>query len=146
MGLSGEEKGLLGFALFMCALIVCFNAFDSAYVGKTLVNTSTSLNHKLTSSTNSYLEEYASTSEISSQLGESSAVESSSLQRDKININTATAEELSDFLPGIGPTKAQAIVEYRESIGGFSSVSQLNNVSGIGEATYEKICNLCVIK
>lgn len=56
----------------------------------------------------------------------------------KININTATAEEL-ETLSGIGPTKAQAIVSYRETNGNFSTVDDLINVSGIGEKTLAKI-------
>ena len=56
----------------------------------------------------------------------------------KVNINTATAEEL-ETLSGIGPAKAQAIVAYRETNGPFSSVNDLVNVSGIGEKTLAKI-------
>ena len=57
-----------------------------------------------------------------------------------ININTATAETLQT-LSGIGKTKAAAIVEYRETHGVFSDISEITNVSGIGEKTFEKIRN-----
>lgn len=56
----------------------------------------------------------------------------------KININTATLEQL-DSLTGIGPSKAQAIIDYRKSRGGFKSTEELMNVKGIGQATFEKI-------
>ncbi|AEY01258.1 DNA uptake protein [Oceanimonas sp. GK1] len=54
-----------------------------------------------------------------------------------ININTATPEQLAQ-LSGIGPAKADAIVEYRDTNGPFSSVDDLVQVRGIGEATVEK--------
>lgn len=52
-----------------------------------------------------------------------------------VNVNTATLEQL-DTLPGIGPVLAQAIIDWRTQNGGFSSIDQLQEVSGIGDATY----------
>ena len=56
----------------------------------------------------------------------------------QVNINTATAEELSKVLTGIGMSKAQKIIEYREKFGPFVSLDQLKEVSGIGQATLDK--------
>ena len=56
----------------------------------------------------------------------------------KINLNTATMEELQT-LSGIGESKAQAIIDYREENGDFQSIEEIKNVSGIGDALYEKI-------
>jgi competence protein ComEA len=50
-----------------------------------------------------------------------------------INLNTATSEQL-DSLPGVGPSTAASIIEYRAKIGRYKSVSQLLDVPGIGEA------------
>lgn len=61
--------------------------------------------------------------------------------QDLVNINTASAEEL-DNLPGIGPTIAQRIVEYREANGSFQTIDDLMNVSGIGPSTFENIKEL----
>ena len=55
-----------------------------------------------------------------------------------ININTAPIEELKK-LSGIGDVKAAAIIAYREEHGAFGDISEITNVSGIGEKTFEKI-------
>ena len=56
----------------------------------------------------------------------------------KVNINTAGLEKLVK-LPGVGPVKAQAIIEYRDNIGKFESINEITNVKGIGEATLAKL-------
>lgn len=53
-----------------------------------------------------------------------------------VNINEAPAEEL-EALPGVGPVKAAAIIEYRTAHGYFKSAADLLNVPGIGEKTLE---------
>jgi competence protein ComEA len=54
-----------------------------------------------------------------------------------VNINTASAEEIAAALNGIGPSKAQAIVDYREAYGEFSRADEIVFVRGIGTSTYE---------
>ena len=55
-----------------------------------------------------------------------------------ININTATQEQLEQ-LPGVGTSKAKAIIEYREKNGEFKTIEDLMNVDGIGTKMYESI-------
>jgi len=62
-----------------------------------------------------------------------------------ININTAGAKDLEN-LPGIGPAKAQAIVEFRTKQGPFSKKEDIKKVSGIGDVTYSKIESLITVK
>lgn len=62
-----------------------------------------------------------------------------------LNLNTATQAEL-ELLPGIGPVLAQAILDYRDSFGGFSSKEQLKEVSGIGEKRYAAVEALITVE
>ena len=62
-------------------------------------------------------------------------------QTDLIDINTATLEEL-DSLPGIGPTTAQKIIDYRDQNGPFFVIEDIMNVSGIGPSTFDNIKDL----
>jgi len=62
-----------------------------------------------------------------------------------ININKATVEELMT-IPGIGQTKAQSIVDYRNENGKFKSVDELTNITGIGAKTLEKLRDKVDIK
>ncbi|WP_417579683.1 ComEA family DNA-binding protein [Nitrincola sp.] len=55
-----------------------------------------------------------------------------------IDLNTATAEQIAAALTGVGPAKAQAIVDYRTEKGGFVSIDELTEVQGIGPATLER--------
>jgi competence protein ComEA len=63
---------------------------------------------------------------------------------DLIDINTAATFEL-ESLPGIGPTTAQKIVEYRETNGPFVSIEDIVNVPGIGPTTYDRIKDLITV-
>ena len=56
-----------------------------------------------------------------------------------ININQASAAMLAESLVGIGPVKAQAIVDYRNANGNFSALAELLSVPGIGESLFDKI-------
>jgi competence protein ComEA len=65
-------------------------------------------------------------------------VTSSHVNAGRVNINTASVIEL-DTLPGINPTTAQSIVDYRTQNGPFNAIQDIENVPGIGPATFDKI-------
>lgn len=55
-----------------------------------------------------------------------------------VNVNTASAEEIATALVGVGLSKAEAIVAYREANGAFQDVYELENVKGIGARTIDR--------
>ncbi|MFS0635808.1 helix-hairpin-helix domain-containing protein [Mesobacillus foraminis] len=63
----------------------------------------------------------------------------------KVNLNSASASEL-ETLPGIGPSKSAAIIEFRETSGAFKTVDDLKLISGIGDKTFEKLRELITVK
>ncbi|MGE7592900.1 helix-hairpin-helix domain-containing protein [Peribacillus frigoritolerans] len=62
-----------------------------------------------------------------------------------VNLNTATQEDLQT-LTGIGPSKANAILEYREKAGKFKEVDELKQVTGIGDKTFERLRDSISVK
>lgn len=119
------EKILLIIALFLFAGIIFFNAFYKQDVAIPSVI---------------YINENQADSENS---GEDASTGSN--DANKININTATEEELSENLSGVGSAIAKRIIEYREYNGGFTSIEDIKNVSGIGDKMFEKIKDcICV--
>ena len=72
------------------------------------------------------------------QINVPGVVDTSHVNTGRVNINTATVTEL-DALPGIGPTTAQSIVDYRLENGSFQAIEEIKNVPGIGPATFDGI-------
>jgi competence protein ComEA len=124
-----QVRFLVVIAAVICALLIGYNAFyvPDAPLSEPVVKVD------LTSSTSSSA---VSKSAVVSSDKESSVQKASS---GKVNINTATAAELSEKLDGIGDTLAQRIVSYREQHGPFQAPEDLKNVPGIGEKKYAKI-------
>lgn len=114
-----EEKKqvriLIGIAAFLCALIVGYNAFYVPDIP---------------------LQNEVWTDQISGSADAEAYVPQAPAE--KIDLNSATVAAL-DTLDGIGPVLAQRIVDYREEYGGFYSVEELKEVSGIGDKLFEQI-------
>ena len=65
-------------------------------------------------------------------------------QKGKINLNTATKEELMT-LPGIGESKAESILSFRKENGKFNSIEELMNIEGIKEGVFNKIKDMIIV-
>ncbi len=72
------------------------------------------------------------------QINVPGVVDTSHVNTGRVNINTASLDEL-DALPGIGPTTAQNIVDYRNANGPFQVIQDIQNVPGVGLAVYDRI-------
>jgi|YelNatPaOPRAMG01_1025707.scaffolds.fasta_scaffold00849_7 competence protein ComEA len=87
------------------------------------------------------------TDSLSSSLNQSnnsSSTNSSKNVSNLININSASQKELEE-LPGIGPTLAQRIIDYREKNGYFQTIEDIKKVSGIGDKKFEAIKDLITV-
>ena len=72
------------------------------------------------------------------------AQKSKSTLTEKVNLNTATAEQLQT-LPGIGPALAKTIIDHRAKSGKFAKIEELLNVKGVGEKKFQKIKDRLVV-
>ncbi|TDL34480.1 hypothetical protein E2R51_01835 [Jeotgalibacillus sp. S-D1] len=59
-------------------------------------------------------------------------------QKVKVNLNSADSDMLQT-IPGIGPSKAEAILDYRDTVGRFETIEDIKNISGIGDKTFDKL-------
>ena len=76
--------------------------------------------------------------EATSAQGITTPLSNQDSQKQPINLNLAQESDLVE-VPGIGPSKAQSIIAYRDEKGGFKSVEDLKEIKGIGEKTFEKL-------
>lgn len=168
--LSKIEGIFIALGLCVCVGIMLYNAFEAPPLYPTdekisterseiqsfpqgLENVDLSKIPSDISSETSVSSNESSTSSTSSTPKDSSTVKTSSRvmptvetpsQNNKININTADAEEL-DLLPGIGPVLAERIIEYRTVNGRFLSIEEIMEVNGIGEVKYNDIKDIICI-
>lgn len=129
---------LIVIAVVLCALIIGYNAF---YVPDASMSVITVAADSSVASSNSSSEEYVPKLPAASAAGTESTGKSADGKSagGKININTATEQQLSNGLDSIGAVMAKRIIEYRQKNGSFHSTDELKQVSGIGDKTFEKI-------
>jgi competence protein ComEA len=70
--------------------------------------------------------------------GAALAADKTAAPQGKVNINTASVDQLAE-LPGVGPSLAARIVEYRQKNGGFKTANELLNIKGIGDKSFAKL-------
>ena len=90
-------------------------------------------------------DEYEQSMDGSNKFEASSNTDNDSGEGGLININTASVELLMT-LPGIGQSKAQSIIDYRNNNGKFNSIEEIMNISGIKESAFDKIKTYITIK
>lgn len=111
----------------LLAVTLAFSAFVGGYcLGRN------------TSGTKVEVSAYAATTAPSPDGTADNTTGETSAENTLININTATKEQL-ETLPKIGPTKAQSIIDYRETFGPFNRIEDIMDVNGIGSGIYEAI-------
>ena len=79
-----------------------------------------------------------------SALAQQSKASPKAVSTEKINLNTATAEQLQT-LPGVGPSIAKRILDHRAKNGKFNKVEEILNVKGIGEKKFQKMKDRLVV-
>lgn len=131
---SQQIRCLVVLAAVLCALLIGYNAF---YVPDAPLS-----EPQVTADVSSQSEAYVPQSAGTGSSKPSSAARSGG----KVNINTASASQLSQKLPGIGDGIAKKIILYREQHGLFRSAEDIRKVPGIGEKKYKKIKDLIAIK
>ncbi len=117
-----QIRVVISICLVCFALMIGYELFFRGNAGVTIIMTDLNASETETSA----LQETDGSSALSAAAAE------------KVNLNTATAEELQT-LYRIGPVLAARIIAYREEQGGFSSIEELQNVSGIGEKIFAEI-------
>ncbi len=77
-------------------------------------------------------------------LAQQSKASSKAAATEKVNLNTATLEQLQT-LPGVGPAVAKRILDHRTKVGKFSKIEEILNVKGIGEKRFQRMKDRLVV-
>lgn len=129
MNTKTQTMFMIGIALLVMSGILIYVSLSTPGVYK---------EPETTAIQNSSLTEAAASSAKSAGSASKSLDNSATAVSYPINLNTATVEELVS-IDGLGESRASAIIEYRDYLGGYTSVEQIKEISGIGDATYAKL-------
>lgn len=129
MNTKTQTMFMIGIALLVMSGILIYVSLSTPGVYEKTKTTVTQISSSSKTATNS-----AKSATAASKSSDNSATAVSY----PINLNTATVEELVS-IDGLGESRASAIIEYRDYLGGYTSVEQIKEISGIGDATYAKL-------
>lgn len=129
MNTKTQTMFMIGIALLVMSGILIYVSLSTPGVYKESETTATQISSSTETEANS-----AKSAGSASKSSDNSATAVSY----PINLNTATVEELVS-IDGLGESRASAIIEYRDYLGGYTSVEQIKEISGIGDATYAKL-------
>lgn len=129
MNTKTQTMFMIGIALLVMSGILIYVSLSTPGVYK---------EPETTAIQNSSLTEAAANSAKSASSASKNSDNSATAVSYPINLNTATVEELTS-IDGLGVSRASAIIEYRDYLGGYTSVEQIKEISGIGDATYAKL-------
>lgn len=129
MNTKTQTMFMIGIALLVMSGILIYVSLSTPGVYEKTKTTVTQISSSSKTATNS-----AKSATAASKSSDNSATAVSY----PINLNTATVEELIS-IDGLGESRASAIIEYRDYLGGYTSVEQIKEISGIGDATYAKL-------
>lgn len=151
---EGKRQSLImtGIGLILLSVLILYFAFSQPKVSdETALISSTSATADTVSSqnqsafssaaettVNSTVTNTVSAAQTSSAYTETEEQTSSTAFSGKINLNTCTADDLT-AINGIGASRAEAIIQYREYLGGYTNVEQIKEIRGIGDKIYEKV-------
>lgn len=137
-----QESVLVAAAFVLLSGVIIYNVFTSPsfYESEVVLVEENSVVENVTENTTEISTYNSSTATTNYDVVSSEKIETS----EKININKAEKDELMT-LTGIGPSKAQAILDYRNENGLFLSIDELTQVPGIGEKTLDKLRNYITV-
>ena len=143
---KGQSLVLLGIGLLLIACVCVYIALSQPRISSgVLIENSTAapVTSAVSNASSAGVSADSSSAAASSSASAATAPASTTAQQltqisYPLNLNTATAEELMS-VDGIGEQRAASIISYREYLGGFTSVEQLKDISGFGDAIYEKV-------
>ena len=138
---KGKSLILLGIGLLLLAGVCLYISLSQPKISEGVLVENTTITATADRQNNYVVSQYSGSA---SETDTASNVKSNTTQQEQssiaypVNLNTASAEELMS-VEGIGEQRAAAILSYRDYLGGYTSVEQLKNISGFGDALFEKV-------